>query len=79
MNAPFWPRLMKKGTAAAYCDLSEAEFLREVAGGRLPAPVRFGNSDHWSRTAMDEMIGQLTGDTIPDWRAKSKLYGKKVA
>jgi hypothetical protein len=73
--APGWPQMMKRGTAALYCDLSVAEFEREVAGGRLPMPVKLGNSDHWSRTAIDEMLGQITGDTTPDWRKKSPLYG----
>ena len=68
--------MMKRGTAALYCDLSVAEFEREVAGGRLPMPVKLGNSEHWSRVAIDEMLGQLTGDTTPDWRAKSGLYGQ---
>ena len=76
MSAPGWPRMMKRTTAALYCDLSVAEFEREVASGRLPMPVKLGNSEHWSRVAIDEMLGQLTGDTTPDWRKKSGLYGE---
>lgn len=79
MTAPDWPRMMRRSTAALYCDLSVAEFEREVAGGRLPIPVKLGNSEHWSRVAIDEMLGRLTGDTTPDWRGKSKLYGQKAA
>lgn len=75
MTAPYWPIMMKRSTAAHYCDLSVAEFEREVASGRLPMPVKLGNSEHWSRLAIDEMLGRLTGDSGPDWRKKSKLYG----
>jgi len=79
MTAPGWPRMMRRATAALYCDLSAAEFEREIASGRLPHPVKLGDSEHWSRVAIDEMLGQLTGDTTPDWRVKSKLYGNQAA
>lgn len=59
-----------------YCDLRPDEFDREVAGGRLPVPVKLGSSEHWSRVAIDEMLSRLTGDTTPDWRKKSKLYNE---
>jgi len=29
-----WPRMMRKKTAMAYCELSEAAFKREVFSGR---------------------------------------------
>lgn len=70
-----WPRMMRRATAAKYCDLSVAEFEREVASGRLPMPVKLGNSEHWSTVAIDEMLGRLTGETGDDWRKRSKLYG----
>jgi predicted DNA-binding transcriptional regulator AlpA len=66
--------MMKRQTAALYCDLSVAEFEREVNSGRLPLPVKLGNSEHWSQVAIDEMLNRLTGDTIPDWRSKSPMY-----
>lgn len=34
--APDWPRLMRRRTAALYCDMTEAEFEREVSSGRFP-------------------------------------------
>jgi predicted DNA-binding transcriptional regulator AlpA len=71
-----WPRMMKCLTAALYCDLSVAEFEREVAAGRLPMPVKLGNSEHWSQTAIDEMLNRLTGDSKSDWRKGSPLYAK---
>ena len=67
---------MKRGTAAQYCDLSVNEFVREVAAGRLPQPFNLGNGDHWSRVAIDEMLGRLAGDTTPDWRSESGLYNE---
>lgn len=76
MSVPDWPRMMRRATAAAYCDLSAAEFEREVAGGRLPLPVKLGNSEHWSRIAIDDMLGRLAGDNGPDWRKGSPLYNE---
>lgn len=73
---PYWPAMLKRAKAAAYCDLSEAEFEREVAGGRLPMPVKLGNSEHWSRVAIDEKLAILTGDDEDDWRKRSPLYGE---
>lgn len=69
-----WPRMMRRATASAYCDLSAAEFEREVSAGRLPQPVRLGNSEHWSRIAIDEMLSRLSGESLPSWREKSPLY-----
>lgn len=72
------PRMMKRKTAAAYCDLSEAAFEREVAAGRFPAPVRLGNQDHWDRLAIDKAIDVLSGASPePAWRRN--LYGPQAA
>lgn len=67
MNAPFWPRMMKKATAARYCDLTTPEFVREVACGKLPMAVILGNQEHWDRHQLDEDLNRLTGQT-KDWR-----------
>lgn len=75
-HIPTWPRMMKRATAAAYCDLTAAEFEREVASGRLPLPIMLGSSEHWSSVAIDEHLNRLTGDSRPDWRSKAKLYGE---
>lgn len=64
-----WPRMMKLATAARYCDLTNADFLREVAGGRLPMPVRLGSHDHWDREAIDEDLNRI-GGRARDWRAE---------
>ena len=76
---PDWPRMMRRATAAAYCDLTAADFEREVAAGRLPLPIHFGGQDHWSRVAIDEALERLAGDRLPDWREGSRLYGKRNA
>lgn len=68
--APYWPRLMKLGTAAAYCDMTLPEFEREVAAGRLPGPWRFGR---WSRPQLDDALGDGEG-AAPDWRSQQPLY-----
>ena len=70
----FPPRMMRRSTAAAYLDVSTAEFEREVAAGRLPMPVQFGNAEHWSREAIDTAIARMTGEHVPGWREKAKLY-----
>lgn len=75
---PFWPLMMKRATAAAYLDLSERAFEREVATGRLPIPVKLGNREHWNRLAIDEAIAHLNGPAdAPDWRQRARQrYGK---
>lgn len=74
---PHWPRMMKRATAAAFCDLSEAEFEREVAAGRLPMPVKLGNTDHWSHQHLDDAIQRLSGAVANDWRSTSRHYAAK--
>jgi predicted DNA-binding transcriptional regulator AlpA len=67
--------MMKRATAAAYCDLSLAEFEREVTAERLPLPVNMGREGRWSRAALDEAIERIAGERRADWRAGSRLYG----
>lgn len=73
-----WPRLMKRKTAAEYCDLSEASFVTEVTGGRLPSGIMLGQREHWDRLALDAAISRLTGgEDEPDYRRKLReRYGK---
>jgi hypothetical protein len=59
--------MMKKATAARYCDLTTPEFVREVACGRLPMAIKLGNTEHWDRHLLDEELNRLTGQTR-DWR-----------
>lgn len=70
---PHWPGMMKRTTAARYCDLSVAEFEREVADGRLPMPAKLGNTEHWNKRLMDDALERISGGAN-DWRAKLGLY-----
>jgi len=76
-----WPRAMKRKTAAAYCDLSEAAFEREIVAGRLPAGVMLGGREHWCKNALDKALDQLTGaQDVPDYRKRLQdRYGSKAA
>ena len=66
---PHWPRMMRRSTAAAYCDLSSADFEREVCAGRLPAGIKLGSEAHWSRDQLDAALDKMLGIGGPrDWR-----------
>jgi hypothetical protein len=67
---------MKRATAAAYCDLSEAAFEREVHSGRLPPAVRLGGSEHWHKDAIDAALAFLAGDRADDAEAEFWNRGK---
>lgn len=71
-----WPRMMRRATAAAYCDLTEAGFEREVAADRLPPPVLLDNKEHWSRVSLDERLAQIAGEAAGDWRKAQPLYAR---
>ena len=58
--------MMKRTTAAAYCDLSESAFTGEVAAGRLPSPVTLGGREHWFRPALDRALEAIAGSMISD-------------
>jgi hypothetical protein len=75
-TVPDWPRMMKRGLAALYCDLASAAFEREVAAGRLPSPVLLGGEEHWCRRDLDQALDNLTGAGAPDWRSRTKLYAQ---
>lgn len=73
-----WPRMMKRKTAAAYLDMSEAAFEREIVSGRLPAGIMFGGREHWRKDAIDAAIERLGGGTddpdyLREWKEK---YGQ---
>lgn len=70
---PDWPAMMLRKTAAAYCDLSEVAFEREVNALRLPAPILFGGRPHWYRIALDKDLERIAG-MASDWRTESELY-----
>jgi len=76
---PYPPRMMTRARASHYCDLSEAEFEREVSAGTLPPPIMLGKKPHWSRKDLDERLDLLAGGDTFDWRASSNLYRKRNA
>lgn len=59
--------MMKRATAAAYCDLAESAFIGEVAAGRLPSPVDFGGRDHWFRPALDKALAAIAGEAVTEY------------
>ncbi|MFT4055206.1 MAG: helix-turn-helix domain-containing protein [Novosphingobium sp.] len=67
---PDWPAAMKRKTAAAYLDMSEAAFEREIIAGRMPAGFIFGGREHWHKAAIDRCLERITGgyDDMPDYR-----------
>jgi predicted DNA-binding transcriptional regulator AlpA len=71
---PHWPGMMRRATAALYCELSVSEFEREINAGRLPMPVKLGNHEHWSKARLDEALDRLTADN-GNWFDGSPLYG----
>lgn len=73
-----WPEMMKRKTAAEYCDMSEAAFEREVLAGRLPMGITFGGREHWRKSALDRYLDHLTGDqAVPDYlREFMDKYGQ---
>lgn len=73
-SAPDWPRLMRRATAAAYCDLSPADFERVVTASQLPLPVKIGREDHWSRVQLDEYCAAMFGEGVDDWRKQQPAY-----
>jgi len=75
-----WPALMKRQTAADYCDMSVPSFLKEVLVGRFPASIMAGGREHWRKDALDAAIERL--DAAQTETAKGKLkarYGQQAA
>ena len=74
-----WPAMMKRKTAAAYLDMSEAAFEREILAGRLPAGILLGGRTHWHKEALDRALARIAGEAdIPDYRRelRERLHGK---
>lgn len=59
LRFPDWPEMMRQRTAAAYLDLSESAFIREVYRTTLPNPVLLGGRQSWSRQELDAAIAKL--------------------
>lgn len=76
-----WPRMMKRQTAAQYCDMSVAAFEREILAGRLPSPVLLGGREHWCKNALDKALDQIAGvGPVPAYLAEFEArYGSQAA
>jgi hypothetical protein len=66
--------MMRRSTAAAYCELSVPDFEREIADGRLPNPVILGKHEHWNKVHLDKALDAISGGADNDWRRKLGLY-----
>jgi len=62
-----WPSMMKRATAAEYCDMSEAAFEREIAAGRIPTGASFGGRTHWRKEAIDKALDRVSGEVTTDY------------
>ena len=78
-TAPDWPRLMRRSTAALYCDMTAPDFEHQVIAGHLPQPVMLGGKEHWSRVQIDEAIDRMTGAKLDDWRDDAPIYKNRAA
>ncbi|WP_068089186.1 hypothetical protein [Novosphingobium rosa] len=65
-DIPAWPAMMRRSTAAAYLDLSEVSFTKEIAAGRMPTGIILGGREHWRRDAIDAAINNLSAPQVPD-------------
>ena len=65
-----WPAMMRRATAAEYCDMSEAAFEREIAKGQLPCGVSFGGRIHWRKEAIDKALDRVSGEALDDVEEK---------
>lgn len=61
-----WPYMMKRKTAAEFCDLSESAFMGEVALGHLPGPAMLGKREHWLRSSLEVALKRLAGEEYPE-------------
>lgn len=71
-----WPRMMKRKTAARYCDLAETAFVREVMSGKLPGSVMFGGHEHWDRNAIDKALDAICRNRPSSWEEDFWNRGK---
>lgn len=76
-SIPDWPAAMRRSLAASYCDLSVPEFVREVAAGRLPSPIKLGRGDRWIRRMLDDAFEALHTPHVEDWLKSLNLNSVK--
>jgi hypothetical protein len=68
-----WPGLLKRESAAKYCDMKPAEFDKAVASGDLPSPIMVNGKHLWRRADIDALE---PGNPLYGWRDRSALYAK---
>lgn len=76
-KAPDWPRMMRRSTAALYCDLTPSEFDKAVATGELPMPATVAGVKLWSKTNLDDNLSSIAGESAGDWRKQQPLYASQ--
>ncbi len=59
LRFPDWPEMMRRRNAAAYLDLTESAFIREVYRNTLPMPIVLGGRESWSRQGIDRALAGL--------------------
>jgi predicted DNA-binding transcriptional regulator AlpA len=68
------PRIFRSDRAAAYLSMSESQFLKLVAQGRLPKGKRLGGITFWDRAMLDAFVdnyqGEVDDSTVADEWAK---------
>lgn len=74
-----WPAMMKRATAAEYCDMSRPSFDKEVAEGRLPSGVMFGGLEHWHKGALDKALARIAGEADDMSDAEKELRSRYAA
>lgn len=48
-----WPGFMTLEAAARYCSMTRPDFVRAVACGELPQPVRINGKERWRLTDIE--------------------------
>jgi predicted DNA-binding transcriptional regulator AlpA len=59
MTLPYWPRGLKRETAAEYVGVPLEVWDRLVSVGDMPTPRRIGGELLWDRFAIDEAFDLL--------------------
>jgi predicted DNA-binding transcriptional regulator AlpA len=56
------PRIFRSDRAAAYLSMSESQFLKLVAAGRLPKGKKLGGITFWDRAMLDAFVDNYEGE-----------------
>ena len=73
---PYWPALLRRSKAEAYCDLTAGKFEMAIAEGKLPYPIWIAGQERWRRAEIDQYIEDPYDR---DWLSKTPLArGEKI-